>query len=45
MTTAARAVGPFAAVVWAAAVGYEAMLWTLVALAGAATLLAVRSFT
>jgi MFS family permease len=45
MTTAARAVGPFAAAVWAAAVGYEAMLWTLVALAGVAALLALRSGT
>lgn len=45
MTTAARAVGPFAAAVWAATVGYEAMLWTLVALAVAAALLAYRAAT
>jgi MFS family permease len=42
-TTAARAVGPFAGALWAAAVGYEAMLWTLVVLAAAAALLAYRA--
>ena len=29
MTTAARAAGPFAAALYAAAVGYTALLWTL----------------
>jgi hypothetical protein len=43
MTTAALAVGPFAAAVWAATVGYEAMLRTLFALAVAAALLAYRA--
>jgi hypothetical protein len=33
MTTAARAIGPFAAAVYLAVVGYTALLWTLVALA------------
>ena len=33
MTTAARAAGPFAAALYAAAVGYTALLWTLAALA------------
>jgi hypothetical protein len=45
MTTAARALGPFAAAVWAATVGYQAMLWTLVALAVAAAVLAYRAGT
>ena len=40
MTTAARAAGPFAAAVYAAAVGYTALLWTLVGLAAVAALLA-----
>ena len=40
MTTAARAAGPFLAAVYAAAVGYTALLWTLVALAVVAALLA-----
>jgi predicted MFS family arabinose efflux permease len=43
MTTAARGVGPFAAAVWAAAVGYDALLWTLVALSAAAAALAYRA--
>jgi MFS family permease len=33
LTTAARAIGPFAAAVYATAVGYSALLWTLAALA------------
>ena len=40
MTTAARAAGPFAAAVYAAAVGYTALLWTLSGLALVAALLA-----
>lgn len=36
LTTGARAAGPVAAVLWAEAVGYGALLWTLVALAAAA---------
>jgi predicted MFS family arabinose efflux permease len=40
MTTAARAAGPFAAAVYAAAVGYTTLLWTLAALAVAAAALA-----
>ena len=40
MTTAARAAGPFAAAVYAAVVGYTALLWTLVALAAVAAALA-----
>jgi MFS family permease len=39
-TTGARAAGPFAAALWAAAVGYPALLWTLVGLAAAAAALA-----
>ena len=33
LTTAARAAGPFVAAIYAAAVGYSALLWTLAALA------------
>ena len=43
MTTAARAAGPFAAAVYAAAVGYTALLWTLAALALIAAALAHRA--
>ena len=43
MTTAARAVAPFAAAVYAAAVGYTALFWTLVGLALVAALLALRA--
>ena len=39
-TTGARAAGPFAAAVYAAALGYDALLWTLVALSIAAAALA-----
>lgn len=40
MTTAARAAGPFAAALYAAAVGFTALLWTLAGLALAAAALA-----
>jgi MFS family permease len=40
LTTAARAIGPFAAAVYATAVGYSALLWTLAALAPIAGALA-----
>jgi predicted MFS family arabinose efflux permease len=40
MTTAARAAGPFSAALYAAAVGYTALLWTLSALAVIAAILA-----
>jgi hypothetical protein len=43
MTTAARAAGPFAAALYAALVGFTALLWTLSALAVAAALLAYRA--
>ena len=43
MTTAARAAGPFAAAIYAAAVGYTALLWTLAALALIAAALAHRA--
>ena len=43
MTTSAMAVGPFAAAVWAATVGYDALLWTLVLIAAIASLLAYRA--
>jgi MFS family permease len=43
MNTAARAAGPFAAAVYAATVGYTTLLWTLVALAFAAAVLAHRA--
>jgi predicted MFS family arabinose efflux permease len=43
MTTAARAAGPFAAAVYAAAVGYTALLWTLAALAIVAAALAYQA--
>jgi len=42
-TTGARAAGPFAAAVYAAALGYDALLWTLVALSAAAAVLAYRA--
>jgi MFS family permease len=43
MTTAARAVGPFAAALYAAAVGYTTLLWTLSALAVIAAALAYEA--
>jgi MFS family permease len=43
MTTAARAAGPLAAALYAGAVGYTALLWTLSALALVAALLAHRA--
>jgi MFS family permease len=43
MTTAARAVGPFAAAVYVTAVGFTALFWTLVVLALVAALLAHRA--
>jgi MFS family permease len=43
LTTTARAAGPVAAAVWAGAVGYGALLWTLAALAAAAVPLAYRA--
>jgi MFS family permease len=43
LTTSARAAGPVGAALWAAAVGYEALLWTLVALAAVAVPLAYRA--
>lgn len=43
MTTAARAAGPFLAALYAAAVGYTTLLWTLAALALAAAVLAHRA--
>jgi len=42
-TTGARAAGPVGAAVFAAAVGYSAMLWTLVGLAAVAALMAYRA--
>ena len=39
----ARAMGPFAAAVYAATVGYGMLLWTLVALAALAAALAYRA--
>ena len=45
MTTAARAAGPFAAALYAAAVGYTALLWTLAGLALPRPLLAHRAET
>jgi MFS family permease len=44
-TTAARAAGPVAAAVYAAALGYAALLWTLVALAVIAAAFAYRAET
>ena len=44
-TTGARAAGPVAAAVYAAAVGYGTLLWTLAALAGGAAALALRAET
>ena len=43
MTTAARAGGPVAAALVAAAIGYDALLWTLVALAAAAAAFGYRA--
>jgi MFS family permease len=43
MTTAARATGPFAAALYAGAVGYTGLLWTLAGLALVAALLAHRA--
>jgi predicted MFS family arabinose efflux permease len=43
LTTSARAAGPVAAAVWAAAVGYQALLWSLAALAAVAVPLAYRA--
>ena len=43
MTTAARGIGPVTAALWAAQVGYSAMLWTLVGLSALAALLAYRA--
>ena len=43
LTTSARAAGPFAAAIYAASVGYTALLWTLTALALAAAVLAHRA--
>jgi MFS family permease len=43
LTTAARAVGPVAAAVYAAAFGYVALLWTLVAITALAACLAYRA--
>lgn len=43
MTTAARAAGPFAAALYAAAVGYTTLMWTLAGLALAAAVLAHRA--
>ena len=45
MSTIARAGGPIAAAVLAAAAGYEALLWTLAALATLAAALAYRAET
>jgi hypothetical protein len=45
LTTGARAAGPVSAAVYAAAVGYSALLWTLVAFAAAAAALAFRAET
>jgi len=45
MSTVARAGGPIAAAVLAAAAGYEALLWTLVAIAVLAAVLAYRAET
>ena len=42
-TTGARAAGPFAAAVYAAALGYGALLWTLAALSAVAAVLAHRA--
>lgn len=43
LTTSARAVGPVAAAVYAAAFGYVALLWTLVAITALAAVLAYRA--
>jgi MFS family permease len=43
LTTGARAAGPVTAALWAAAVGYTALLWSLVAVAAAAVPLAYRA--
>ena len=42
-TTGARAAGPFAAAVYAAALGYDALLWSLVALSIMAAALAYHA--
>ena len=42
-TTGARAAGPVAAALYAARLGYTALLWTLAALAAAAAALAFRA--
>ena len=42
-TTGARAAGPVVAAVYAAAMGYGALLWTLAGVAGLAALLAYRA--
>jgi hypothetical protein len=42
-TTGARAAGPVAAAVYAAAVGYSALLWTLAGIAAVAAALAYRA--
>jgi MFS family permease len=44
-TTGARAAGPVAAAVYAAAVGYGALLWTLAGIAAVAAVLAYRAET
>ena len=43
LTNAARAGGPFAAALVAAALGYDALLWSLVAIAASAAVLAYRA--
>ena len=43
MTTGARAVGPVTAALYAGALGYHALLWTLAGLGAAATALAYRA--
>jgi predicted MFS family arabinose efflux permease len=43
MSTTARAIGPFSAAVYTAAVGYTALMWTLAGLALAAAVLAYRA--
>jgi MFS family permease len=42
-TTAARAAGPFAAALYAAAVGYVSLLWSLAAISAVAAVLAYRA--
>ena len=43
VTTAARALAPVAAALWASVVGYDALLWTLVGLAALAVLLGAQA--